>query len=47
MEEVLSQLEGTEPGLIAKTPSSFDEVSEVDQAARRAARRIAGKLAAA
>jgi 1-deoxy-D-xylulose-5-phosphate reductoisomerase len=47
VEEVLSQLEGTEPGLIAKTPSSFDEVSEVDQAARRAARRIAGNLAAA
>ncbi len=47
VEEVLSVLEGTEPGLIAKTPSSFAEVGEVDQAARQAARRIAGKLAAA
>ncbi|MBS0385407.1 MAG: 1-deoxy-D-xylulose-5-phosphate reductoisomerase [Proteobacteria bacterium] len=47
VEEVLSVLEGTEPGLIAKTPSSFAEVRAVDQAARQAARRIAGKLAAA
>jgi 1-deoxy-D-xylulose-5-phosphate reductoisomerase len=34
-------------GLIAKTPSSFDEVEAVDQAARTAAQRIAGSLAAA
>lgn len=34
-------------GLIAKTPSSFDEVEVVDQAARGAAQRIAGSLAAA
>lgn len=45
--EALAHLEGAEAGLIAKTPSSFDEVAAVDQAARRAARRIAGKLAAA
>ena len=38
---------GPRPGLIAKTPSSFDEVGAVDQAARGAARRIAGSLAAA
>ncbi len=36
-----------EPGLIVKTPTSFDEVAAVDQAARRAAHRIAGSLAAA
>ncbi len=47
VEEALAVLEGTEPGLIAKTPSSFAEVGAVDQAARQAARRIAGKLAAA
>jgi 1-deoxy-D-xylulose-5-phosphate reductoisomerase len=40
-------LELVEPGLIAKTPSSFDDVAAVDQAARSAARRIAGRLAAA
>jgi 1-deoxy-D-xylulose-5-phosphate reductoisomerase len=34
-------------GTIAKTPTSFDEVVAVDQAARRAAQRIAGSLAAA
>lgn len=34
-------------GLIAKTPTSFDQVREVDQAARHAAQRIAGGLAAA
>lgn len=34
-------------GLIAKSPSSFDEVLSVDQAARAAADRIAGTLAAA
>ena len=45
--EALAHLEGAEAGLIAKTPSSFDEVTAVDQAARRAARRIAGNLAAA
>lgn len=47
VEEVISTLEGTEAGLIAKTPSSFGEVAAVDQAARGVARRIAGSLAAA
>jgi 1-deoxy-D-xylulose-5-phosphate reductoisomerase len=47
VEEAMSTLEGTEAGLIAKTPSSFGEVAAVDQAARGAARRIAGSLAAA
>ena len=47
VEEAMATLEGAEAGLIAKTPSSFAEVAEVDQAARGAARRIAGSLAAA
>ncbi|MFZ2029691.1 MAG: 1-deoxy-D-xylulose-5-phosphate reductoisomerase [Vitreimonas sp.] len=47
VEEAIATLEGTEAGLIAKTPSSFGEVAAVDQAARGAARRIAGSLAAA
>jgi 1-deoxy-D-xylulose-5-phosphate reductoisomerase len=47
VEEAMGVLEGSEAALIAKTPSSFDEVAAVDQAARRAARRIAGSLAAA
>jgi 1-deoxy-D-xylulose-5-phosphate reductoisomerase len=47
VEEALAALEGTEAGLIAKSPTSFDEVAAVDQAARRAAQRIAGSLAAA
>jgi 1-deoxy-D-xylulose-5-phosphate reductoisomerase len=47
VEEAIATLEGTEAGLIAKTPSSFGEVAAVDQAARGAARRIAGNLAAA
>ncbi|MBI3439572.1 MAG: 1-deoxy-D-xylulose-5-phosphate reductoisomerase [Proteobacteria bacterium] len=47
VEEAMAALEGTEAGLIAKTPSSFGEVAAVDQAAREAARRIAGSLAAA
>jgi 1-deoxy-D-xylulose-5-phosphate reductoisomerase len=47
VEEVLAVLEGSEAGLIAKTPTSLAEVAEVDQAARRAAQRIAGSLAAA
>jgi 1-deoxy-D-xylulose-5-phosphate reductoisomerase len=47
VEEALAHLEGAEAGLLAKTPSSFDEVEAVDQAARRAARLIAGNLAAA
>lgn len=47
VEEAMATLEGTEAGLIAKTPSSFGEVAAVDQAARGAARRIAGSLAAA
>jgi 1-deoxy-D-xylulose-5-phosphate reductoisomerase len=45
--EVIDDLARGGAGLIAKSPSSFDEVEAVDQAARRAARRIAGKLAAA
>jgi 1-deoxy-D-xylulose-5-phosphate reductoisomerase len=47
VEEALAQLEGAEGGLLAKMPSSFDEVGAVDQAARRAARLIAGSPAAA
>lgn len=47
VEQALAHLDGAEPGLIAKTPSSFDEVAAVDQAARGAARTIAGSLAAA
>ena len=47
VEEVVTKLEGTEAGTIANSPSSFDEVAVVDQAARRAAQRIAGSLAAA
>jgi 1-deoxy-D-xylulose-5-phosphate reductoisomerase len=47
VEEALNQLEGAEPGLLAKMPSSFAEVEAVDQAARRAARLIAGSPAAA
>jgi 1-deoxy-D-xylulose-5-phosphate reductoisomerase len=34
-------------GLIAKTPSSFDEVAVIDQTARAAARSVAARLAAA
>jgi 1-deoxy-D-xylulose-5-phosphate reductoisomerase len=47
VEEAMAVLEGSESGLIAKTPTSFDEVAAVDQAARSAAQRIAGSLAAA
>jgi 1-deoxy-D-xylulose-5-phosphate reductoisomerase len=45
VEEAMQRL--PEAQAIAKSPSSFDEVAEVDQAARRAAVRIAGSLAAA
>ncbi len=47
VEEAMTVLEGGEAGLIAKTPTSFSDVAEVDQAARDAARHIAGSLAAA
>ena len=47
VEEALTGLTATQPGLIAKTPSSFDEVAAVDAAARRAAGSIALRLAAA
>ena len=47
VDEVMGRLQGEEAGAIAKSPSSFDEVAQVDQAARGAARRIAGSLAAA
>ncbi len=47
VEETLTALGGSEPSLIAKTPSSFDDVRAVDQAARSAAQRIAVRLAAA
>jgi 1-deoxy-D-xylulose-5-phosphate reductoisomerase len=47
VEEAVASLEGGSAGDIAKTPSSFDEVTMVDQAARAAALRIAGSLAAA
>ncbi|MGD9982387.1 MAG: 1-deoxy-D-xylulose-5-phosphate reductoisomerase [Hyphomonadaceae bacterium] len=47
VEESLIRLEGAEGGLLARMPSSFDDVAAVDQAARRAARLIAGSPAAA
>jgi 1-deoxy-D-xylulose-5-phosphate reductoisomerase len=47
VEESLARLEGAEGGLLAKMPSSFDEIGAVDQAARRVARLIAGSPAAA
>lgn len=47
VEDALADLERAEAGLIAKRPSSFDDVAVVDQAARLAAQRIAGSLAAA
>lgn len=47
VEEAMGQMEGSDAGLIAKTPSSFDQVAAVDQAARRVAQQIAGSLAAA
>lgn len=47
VEEALDGLERAESGLIAKSPTSFDQVAAVDRAAREAARRIAGSLAAA
>ena len=47
VEDALGALEALEPGLIVKSPTSFDEVAAVDTAARRAAHRIAGSLAAA
>jgi len=47
VEESMSALEGNGAVTIAKSPTSFDEVAAVDQAARGAARRIAGSLAAA
>jgi len=47
VEEALAHLGGAEAGLIANSPTSFAAVAEVDQAARRAAQRIAGSLAAA
>lgn len=47
VEEAMELLAGGGAASIAKSPSSFDEVAAVDQAARSAARRIAGNLAAA
>ena len=47
VDEVMSRMDAGEAEAIAKSPSSFDEVARVDQAARGAARRIAGSLAAA
>lgn len=43
---VVEEVMGCAAG-IAKTPSSFDEVAVADEAARRAAQEIAGRLAAA
>jgi 1-deoxy-D-xylulose-5-phosphate reductoisomerase len=47
VEDSLVRLEKDDAARIAKSPSSFDEVAAVDGAARRAAVRIAGNLAAA
>lgn len=44
VEDSLGQMAGQ--GLIANSPSSFDEVREIDQAARRLAGRAAGRVAA-
>ncbi len=46
-EDVLARLDAEGAGAIAKSPSSFDEVAAMDRAARQAALRIAGSLAAA
>lgn len=47
VDAVLQELAVRDSAIIAKSPSSFDEVAAVDRAARGAARRIAGSLAAA
>jgi 1-deoxy-D-xylulose-5-phosphate reductoisomerase len=47
VEDSLVRLEKDDAARIAKSPPSFDEVAAVDGAARRAAVRIAGNLAAA
>jgi 1-deoxy-D-xylulose-5-phosphate reductoisomerase len=47
VEATLETLGRNDPGLIAKSPTSFAEVTAVDHAARREARRIAGTMAAA
>lgn len=47
VEEVVTQLEASAAETIAKSPTSFDQVAEVDRTARSAALRIAGSLAAA
>lgn len=47
VEQAMAVLAGDGTVSIAKSPTSFDEVAAVDQAARREARRIAGSLAAA
>jgi 1-deoxy-D-xylulose-5-phosphate reductoisomerase len=47
VEGALNQMEREGGGLLAKLPLSFDEVAAVDQAARRAARSVAGIPAAA
>ncbi|MES1157132.1 MAG: 1-deoxy-D-xylulose-5-phosphate reductoisomerase [Alphaproteobacteria bacterium] len=47
VEQSLTALGRAEPGLIAKTPSSFDEVAAVDRAARRAASAGIEQMAAA
>ncbi len=47
VEEALLALEASGAGLNANSPTSFDEVGSVDGAARQAAHRIAGSLAAA
>lgn len=47
VEEALAALDAAGAGLNAKSPSSFDQVGAVDGAARQAAHRIAGSLAAA
>lgn len=47
VEQAVDEVELGDAALIAKSPTSFDQVTAVDQAARRAAQRIAGSLAAA
>jgi 1-deoxy-D-xylulose-5-phosphate reductoisomerase len=47
VEDALARLDSAETGILGRTPSSFEEVAWVDQAARRAARLVAGNPAAA
>ncbi len=47
VEQVLAELDREEAGLIAKTPTSLDDVAQIDGAARRRAQLAARRLSAA